>query len=80
MTEHIKNEHFPELTQKQFVILELYATGLPTKLIQQKLDISASSVTEHMNAIKTKLGCAYTNEMRQVYLSRLMLAVYNKLI
>ncbi|MDH5929078.1 helix-turn-helix transcriptional regulator [Vibrio lentus] len=63
---------FPELTQKQYSVLEVYAFGAPQKQLCIQLDISIDTVREHLFSIKQKLGCQNTLEIRYVYLSRLM--------
>jgi DNA-binding NarL/FixJ family response regulator len=68
---------FPELTQKQFVVLELYATGTSQKQIEAQLSISADAIRDHIGAIKRKFGCTYTSEIRQVYLSRVIGATFD---
>ena len=72
-----KKIYFPELTYKQLVVLELYATGISLKQISTQLDISHSAVKDHIKAIKAKLDCSFTGELRQVYLSRVVCAVFD---
>ncbi|MFA0535077.1 helix-turn-helix transcriptional regulator, partial [Vibrio sp. 10N.222.54.E8] len=66
------NYLFPELTCKQYKVLEMYASGSPQKQLSIQLDLSIDTVKEHLLLIKKKLGCQNTLEIRYVYLSRLM--------
>jgi|SoiMetStandDraft_5_1073268.scaffolds.fasta_scaffold487660_2 DNA-binding NarL/FixJ family response regulator len=46
------------LTARQSEILTLISTGLPTKLISRRLNISAGTVKAHISAILRELGVA----------------------
>lgn len=70
---------FPELTSKQYKVLEMYASGAPQKQLSIQLDISTDTVKEHLFSIKKKLGCQNTLEIRYVYLSRVMNVIALKL-
>ncbi|QFT13601.1 Bacterial regulatory protein, LuxR family (plasmid) [Vibrio sp. THAF190c] len=63
---------FPELTFKQYKVLEVYASGAPQKQLSIQLGISPDTVKEHLSTIKKKLGCQNTLEIRYVYLTRIM--------
>jgi DNA-binding NarL/FixJ family response regulator len=73
----VNQTFFPELTLKQFSVLELYALGVPTKSIHTRLEVSEATIREHLAAIRIKFGCTCTNEIRQVYLSRLINFIFN---
>ncbi|NOI41063.1 hypothetical protein BCU71_21585 [Vibrio lentus] len=72
------NYLFPELTCKQYKVLEMYASGAPQKQLSIQLGISTDTVKEHLSLIKKKLGCQNTLEIRYVYLTRVMAVIAAK--
>ncbi|WP_190321923.1 helix-turn-helix transcriptional regulator [Candidatus Enterovibrio altilux] len=63
--------HYLELTHKQYLILESYSMGVTPKKMTVNFNISNSTIQDHFNAIKTKLNCHSTNDLRFIFLSRL---------
>ena len=54
----VQEEPLPEFTERQQLILESIARGLPNKDIANMLDISSDAVKQHFAAICAKLGAA----------------------
>ncbi len=53
-----KEPHPPTLTERQRQILELTINGLSADEISRKVNLSAFTVNEHLDAVKRKLGAA----------------------
>ncbi len=66
------NYLFPELTAKQYTVLEMFSLGAQQKQVAAQLEISTDAVKQHMNVIKKKLACQNTSEIRYIYLTRIM--------
>lgn len=66
------NYLFPELTVKQYTVLEMFSLGAQQKQVAAQLDISTDAVKQHLNVIKKKLACQNTSEVRYIYLTRIM--------
>ena len=73
----IKNA-FPELTNKQYKVLELYSLGCIQKQVAQQLNISCNTLKEHLYAIKHKLGCTSISELRAIFLNRLLSVILKR--
>ena len=69
--EYTKNL-FPELTDKQTLILHMYALGMSHEVIARNTATSISNTKKHMSEIKKRLNCFSGIETRQVYLSRIV--------
>ncbi|MEZ9437786.1 helix-turn-helix transcriptional regulator [Vibrio atlanticus] len=63
---------FPELTARQYEALELFSCGVARKQLGGFMGISIDTVNGHVEAVKGKLGCSNSSEIRSVFLSRLM--------
>ncbi|EIK4811104.1 helix-turn-helix transcriptional regulator [Vibrio parahaemolyticus] len=63
---------FPELTFRQYSILQAYSLGVTQKQIAVVHNITDSTVKEHLQAIRTKLGCHSTSDLRYIFLTRLL--------
>lgn len=61
---------FPELTDKQFLVLSLYSQGTSIKQIANKQAVSEMGVRKQMDAIRKKYDCASVNDLRSIYISR----------
>lgn len=63
---------FPELTFRQYSILQAYSLGVTQKQIAVIHNITDSTVKEHLQVLRTKLGCHSTSELRYIFLTRLL--------
>lgn len=61
---------FPELTSKQFSILEQYACGLTTEEIATRNLITRDAVNRTLKAVRDKYNSTSSNDLRFIYLSR----------
>lgn len=59
-----------KLTDRQFQILELMATGLQQKEVANLLDISVKTVDNHIQVIKQKIGINNDRELTVFYFCR----------
>jgi DNA-binding CsgD family transcriptional regulator len=55
MEGQMKSDHGPELTQREFQVLELVAQGYSAKEVAQEINIAPRTVEGHIDTIKLKL-------------------------
>lgn len=63
---------FPELTDKQYLVLQMFTYGSAPKQLASQMGISQATVNQHMSAVKKKLNCPTTSDLRYVFLTRIM--------
>ncbi|WP_390241211.1 response regulator transcription factor [Vibrio sp. R78045] len=70
------NSLFPILTEKQFKVLHLFAMGVSTKNIAAQMQTSEQNVKNHQKTIRDKFNCSNSQDVRMVYMTRIVSAVY----
>jgi len=72
--QHVENFSylFPELTDKQYLVLQMFTYGSAPKQLASYLGVSQATVNQHMAAVKKKLNCPTTSDLRYVFLTRVM--------
>ena len=69
---------FPELTLKQYSALEMFSYGSQPKQVASQMSISQETVKQHMTAVKNKLDCRTTTDLRYVFITRIMSTIAMK--
>jgi len=72
---------FPELTERQFRILEMYALGKTQKNIYHSLRCSKTAIDKHFVNLKVIFECETTSDLRGIYLNRFLrtIAIYSNM-
>ncbi|WP_353958870.1 helix-turn-helix transcriptional regulator [Vibrio tapetis] len=75
---HNKNDFthlFPELTELQYLVIHQYSTGYSTKVIAMNMTCTIDNVNAHLKALRKKLACNSSSDLRTIYLNRVMGAI-----
>ena len=64
---------FPELTNSQFIVLYQYSIGCSVKIIAANTKRTIDTINSHLKALRFKLGCGSSSELRVIYLNRVMI-------
>ena len=75
MTNYHNNMHqniFPDLTEKQLIVLVHYSLGKSAKVIEDELNCSRTTVEKHLSEIRTKFNCNKSSEIRTIYFMRII--------
>lgn len=68
---------FPELTEKQFSTLTLYAIGKTTKDIQLTIGCSRTTVEKHLSNARYIMNCSRSGELRTVFFLRVLMHLFD---
>ncbi|MBA0219791.1 helix-turn-helix transcriptional regulator [Pectobacterium brasiliense] len=66
------NELFPELSSREAEVAILYFSGLDTRSISYSLNVSNSTINNHLANSKLKLGATNISELRSSILLRFL--------
>ena len=70
-----ENAYSPELTSREFEVLQCLAAGLPNKAVGEKVGITEGTVKSHVTSILSKLGASGRTEAVQISVRRGLIAV-----
>ncbi|TLS70674.1 LuxR C-terminal-related transcriptional regulator [Photobacterium damselae] len=63
---------FPDITERQFVVLSFYALGYSAKAIQLELNVSRTAIEKHLAELRYKFNCNKSAELRNIYFFRIL--------
>lgn len=63
---------FPDITERQFVVLSFYALGYSAKAIQLELNVSKTTIEKHLSELRYKFNCSKSAELRFIYFIRII--------
>ena len=66
------NKLFPELTTKQYFVLYHYSMGKSSRIIENELNCSRTTIEKHLFNIRVKFNCDKSSELRIIFFMRVI--------
>lgn len=71
----IFRELFPTLTPRQLEVMKDFSLGMTPSQLQAKGDCSRTAIERHLADLRAEFGCTSSNEIRTIFLNKLLIQV-----